>query len=85
MGVQNEYDDTTSDYLMHTTVSVIGNDHCNSILDEKRFLQDMVCAGYVDGGRDACKVRFKSCHGIQNVSYINCREIRVVHLCCMIQ
>ena len=72
MGVQNEYDATTSDYLMHATLSIMANDQCNRLLDKKRFeieelrkdlnlgfLQDMICAGYVDGGRDACQDRFE--------------------------
>ena len=86
MGVQNEYDSTTSDYLMHATLSVMANDQCNSLLDKKRFetaddlnvgfLQDMICAGYPDGGRDACQVWFEPMAKICGMRLLESRSSR---------
>ena len=86
MGVQNEYDSTTSDYLMHATLSVMANDQCNSLLDKKRFetaddlnvgfLQDMICAGYPDGGRDACQVWFEPMAKICGMRLLKSRSSR---------
>ena len=55
MGVENEGDTKTSDYLEHTTLSIIASEKCNQYFGNNWILPDMVCAGHLLGGKDACQ------------------------------
>lgn len=46
---------TTSDDLLYVNVPVIGFDNCVNILGTS-ITTGMICAGYKEGGQDACQV-----------------------------
>jgi secreted trypsin-like serine protease len=51
----NRSDPAYSDYLRQTSVPIVSNDICNEYRSYNGDVKDsMFCAGFADGGRDAC-------------------------------
>ena len=54
-----EEDKEPSDYLHEITVPIFSNDVCRSLRYKRYEITDnMMCAGFVDGGKDSCSVSF---------------------------
>lgn len=54
-GVTEEFDvDSVAEKLQEVVVRVIGNEKCMSYPEHGMVTDKMICAGYKDGGKDAC-------------------------------
>jgi len=45
--------------LQETMVPVVDNTRCNNLLGSGSVTSNMICAGLLEGGRDACQVKKK--------------------------
>ena len=49
-------DGESPDYLQYVKVPVMTNTDCNSVYSQLNFItSNMACAGYPEGGKDACQ------------------------------
>jgi hypothetical protein len=49
---------SASNIIQEVHVPIMSNDECKKTgYGEKRITQNMMCAGYPDGGKDSCQVR----------------------------
>ena len=59
--ISDYYTTVAPQYLRHTKTKIVSIDTCRSIYSYKMEVQDsMICAGYIGGEIDACKVTYSA-------------------------
>lgn len=61
------------DVLQKVNVPLISNEECQSRYQRYQINNKMVCAGYKEGGKDACKVR--TSYGLHGAVIPNLRPL----------
>ena len=68
-------DGESPDYLQYVKVPVMTNTDCNSVYSQLNFItSNMACAGYPEGGKDACQGNFRQYINLETIKTRNCQR-----------
>ena len=68
-------DGESPDYLQYVKVPVMTNTDCNSVYSQLNFItSNMACAGYPEGGKDACQGNCRQYIGLETIKILNCQR-----------